>query len=139
MIQIVIFKLCHCFAYSFWMLVFLRPLNPTLVLGSLHFLLPLGNLLSNDCLRYAVALRTDSIVCQNFTFRCGEKVDKFGLHSLSCVQSGGRYPRHCALNDIVFRALNVAGFNSILEPSGLDFDCNWEYCQDFGMTARFCP
>ena len=71
----------------------------------------LGNLLSNDCLRYAVALRTVSNVCQNFTCRCGEEVDKFGLHPLSCVKSGGRFPRHCALNDIVFRALNVAGFN----------------------------
>ena len=82
----------------------------------------LGNLLSNDCLRYAVALRTGSNVCQNFTCRCGEEVDKFGLHPLSCVKSGCRYLRHCALNNIVFRALNFAGFNSILEPSGLGFD-----------------
>ena len=81
----------------------------------------LGNLLSNDCLRYAVALRTGSNVYQNFTCRCDEEVDKFGLHPLSCVKSGGRYPCHCALNDIVFRALNVADFNSILEPSGIDF------------------
>ena len=71
-----------------------------------------------------MALCTGSYVYQNFTCRCGEEVDKFGLHPLSCVKSGGRYPRHCALNDIVFRALNVAGFNSILEPSGLDFDAS---------------
>ena len=81
-------------------------------------------MLSNDCLRYAVALRTGSNVCRNFTCRCGEEVDNFGLHPLSCVKSVDRYPRHCALNDIVFRALNVAGFNSILEPSGLDFDAS---------------
>ena len=62
----------------------------------------LGNLLLNDCLRYAVALRTGSNVCQNFTCHCGEGFDKFGLHPLSCVKSRGRYPRHCALNDIVF-------------------------------------
>ena len=84
----------------------------------------LDNLLSNDCLRYAVALRIGSNVCQNFTCRCSEVFDKFGLHPLSCVKSGGRYPRRCALNDIVFRALNVAGFNSILEPSGLNFDAS---------------
>ena len=95
--------------------------------GALLTVLPtssLDNLLSNDCLRYVVALHTGSNVCQNFTCRCGEEVDKFGLHPLSCVKIGGRYPRHCALNDIVFRALNVAGFNSILEPSGLDFDAS---------------
>ena len=71
-----------------------------------------------------MALRTDSNVCQNFTCRCGEEVDEFGLDPLSCVKSGGRYPRHCASNNIVFRALNVASFNSILEPSGLDFDAS---------------
>ena len=71
-----------------------------------------------------MTLRTGSNVCQNFTCRCSEEFDKFGLHPLSCVKSGGRYPRHCALNDIVFRALNVAGFNSFLEPSGLDFDAS---------------
>ena len=82
----------------------------------------LGNLLSNDCLRYAVALLIGSNVCQNFTCCCGEEVDKFGLHHL--VKSGGCYPRHCALNDIVFRFLKVVGFDSILEPFGLNFDAS---------------
>ena len=69
-----------------------------------------------------MALRTGSNLCQKFTCHCGEEVDKFGLHPLSGVKSGGRYPRR-ALND-VFRALNVAGFNSSLELSGLNFDAS---------------
>ena len=69
-----------------------------------------------------MTFRTGSNVCQNFTCHCGEEVDKFGLHPLSCVKSRGRYSSHCDLNDVVFRALNVTGFNSILEPSGLKFD-----------------
>ena len=71
----------------------------------------LGDLLSNNCLRYALALHTGSNVCQNFICRCVKEVNKFEQHPLSCVKSGSCYSRHCALN--------VAGFNSILEPSTL--------------------
>ena len=34
--------------------------------------------------------------------------------------SAGRFPRHSALNDIIKRALDAAGFPFQLEPVGLD-------------------
>ena len=79
-----------------------------------------GNLLDDDCVRFGVALRLGLQVCQSHRCRCGATVDIFGLHPLSCRLSAGRIPRHCALNDIIRRALNTAGFHSILEPVGLD-------------------
>ena len=79
-----------------------------------------GNLLSDDCMRYAVALRTGSKVCTAHRCRCGMQVDEFGLHPLSCPRSAGRFPRHTAINDVIRRALDAAGFSSILEPIGLD-------------------
>ena len=51
---------------------------------------------------------------------CGAIVDRYGLHPLSCCLSAGRLPRHSALNDIIKRALSSAGFNTVLEPIGLD-------------------
>ncbi|KAG1680079.1 Spermine oxidase [Nymphon striatum] len=52
--------------------------------------------------------------------RCGSTVDARGLYPLSCKYSEGRFPRHGAINDIVKRALGVAGFPSQLESVGLD-------------------
>ncbi|KAG1714676.1 Beta-1,3-glucosyltransferase [Nymphon striatum] len=47
-------------------------------------------------------------------------VDARGLHPLSCKYSTERLPRHSAINNIVERALGVAGFPSQLEPLRLD-------------------
>ena len=69
---------------------------------------------------YCVALRIGAVVCQPHRCRCGREVDSLGHHSLSCVYSAGRNPRHAALNDIVKRAFATAGIPSHLEPRGLD-------------------
>ena len=61
-------------------------------------------------------------MCQNLTCRCGEEVDKFKLHPLSCVKSGGRYPRHCALNDCVSsfkRRFLLQSFLNVSHPNVL--------------------
>ncbi|KAG1671518.1 hypothetical protein GQR58_016407 [Nymphon striatum] len=47
-------------------------------------------------------------------------VDARGLYPLSFRYSEGRFPRHSAINDIVKRALGVAGFAFQLESVGLD-------------------
>ena len=44
-----------------------------------------------------------------------KKMDALGLHGLSCKYSGGRHPRHAALNECVRRALQRAGVPSLLE------------------------
>ena len=80
----------------------------------------LGTLLDNDSLRIGVALRLGLRICVAHKCRCGSMVDEFGLHPLSCRLSAGRFPRHSALNDVVKRGLEAAGFPSQLEPVGLD-------------------
>jgi len=79
-----------------------------------------GTFLDDECLRYAVALRTGSRACEPYRCRCGRTVDIHGHHPLSCARSAGRFPRHAALNDVVKRALDSAGMHSVLEPVGLD-------------------
>ena len=80
----------------------------------------IGTLLDDDSLRIGIAIRLGLRVCESHACRCGSIVDEFGLHPLSCRFSAGRFPRHAALNDVVKRGLEAAGFPSQLEPVGLD-------------------
>ena len=80
----------------------------------------IGTLLDDDSLRIGVAIRLGLRICESHTCRCGSNIDEFGLHPLSCRFSAGRFPRHAALNDVVKRGLEAAGFPSQLEPVGLD-------------------
>ena len=80
----------------------------------------LGTLLDPETLRVAVALRVGAFVCEPHRCRCGTLADARGHHALTCRFSAGRHPRHTALNDVVRRALQTAGFTSILEPTGID-------------------
>ncbi|XP_029657785.1 uncharacterized protein LOC115232047 [Octopus sinensis] len=79
-----------------------------------------GSLLDNETLRIGVALRLGLDVCAPHPCRCGGTVDVKGLHPLSCRRSAGRSPRHGAINDVISRALNAAGFPNVFEPAGLD-------------------
>ena len=51
--------------------------------------------------------------------RCGEDVDQYATHGLSCRWSQGRHSRHGEINDIIHRSLVTANVPSRLEPSGL--------------------
>ena len=84
----------------------------------------LGTQLSPEELRIAIALRIGSKVCEKHRCRCGENVDEYGFHLLSCRFSEGRLPRHTAMNDIIFRALKSSATPAILEPTGLNRDNN---------------
>ncbi|CAL8119405.1 unnamed protein product [Orchesella dallaii] len=79
----------------------------------------LGLCLDADTLRIAVSLRLGLDICQTHTCVCGVTVDATGRHGLSCCKSAGRFSRHAALNDVIRRALNTAGYPSVLEPPGL--------------------
>lgn len=78
-----------------------------------------GNLLDNNTFRIAVSLRVGAPCQVPHRCVCGEMVDRFGHHALSCVKSAGRIPRHASLNDIIRRAFVSAGVPSVLEPNGL--------------------
>ncbi|XP_055327217.1 uncharacterized protein LOC129580633 [Paramacrobiotus metropolitanus] len=79
----------------------------------------LGTLLDDAGLRIAVALRMGAPVCKEHKCRCGEMVDAFGLHGLSCIRSQGRFRRHASLNSVIQRSLGSAKVPTILEPPGL--------------------
>ena len=79
--------------------------------------LPSQKILSTSCSLHA--LRFWLPICQSHRCRCDTQIDKLGLHPLSCRCSVGRCPRQRALNDVIKRALNTAGFPSILQPTSL--------------------
>ena len=85
--------------------------------------LPISNLglrLDDDSVRIAVGLRLGTPLCSPHQCqRCGQSVDSFGRHSLSCRKSEGRHSRHAALNNVIFRSLSSANIPSRLEPPGL--------------------
>ena len=80
----------------------------------------LGTQLNPEELRIAIALRTGSEVCIERPCKCGKVIDKLGYHPLSCNKCEGRSPRHTAINEIIWRALNAAEIKSRLEPEGID-------------------
>ena len=49
-------------------------------------------------------------------------MDRLGHHGLSCSKSAGRLARHASINDIIRRALVIAGVPAVLEPNGLARD-----------------
>ena len=79
-----------------------------------------GTRLDDETLRISVALRVGLNICLAHQCRCGATVQSDGLNPLSCRLSVGRFPRHSAINNIIKRTLDTAGFHSILEPVGFD-------------------
>ena len=51
--------------------------------------------------------------------RCGEDVDQYATHGLSCRWSQARHSRHEEINDIIHHSLVSAKIPSRLEPTGL--------------------
>jgi len=86
----------------------------------------LGLKLNPSQLKIASALRLGAPVCRPFKcFHCSGEVTSLGRHGLHCnVAAGksGRFPRHFKANDIIKRAVALAGFPAKLEPSGLSKD-----------------
>ena len=78
----------------------------------------LGNHLEEAHLRFAVALRLGTPICQEHRCRCGKNVDSLGRHGLSCEKSAGRQSRHSSINEIIKRALVSADFHALREPQG---------------------
>jgi len=68
----------------------------------------------------ATSLRLSAHLCApHDCTHCGRRVDKTGLHGLSCRRSTGRLPRHNQLNAIIKQSLASANIPSVLEPQGL--------------------
>ena len=58
-------------------------------------------------------------LCHNHRCICGEDVDSFGHHGLSCKNQLGRRPRHEEVNDLIKRALVQAKIPALKEPLSL--------------------
>ena len=78
--------------------------------------------LDNKSLRIALGLRLGDPRAVEHACVCGSKVDVFGTHGLSCRHSGGRIPRHAAVNETIHRALVSGGVPAVLEPVGVCCD-----------------
>jgi len=81
--------------------------------------LPVPSLGTNESLRIALGLRLGVPFVAEHTCICGAAVDVFGSHGLSCKRSGGRIPRHTAVNETVHHALVSGGVPAVLEPVGV--------------------
>jgi hypothetical protein len=83
----------------------------------------LGLKLNPSQLKIASALRLGAPVCRPFKcFYCSDEVSSLGRHGLHCNMAAGksgRFPRHFKANDIIKRAVALAGFPAKIEPSGL--------------------
>ena len=72
--------------------------------------------LDDESLRIALGLRLGIPIVVKHTCVCGANVDVFGTHGLSCRRSGGRIPRHAAVNETICHALVSGGVPAALEP-----------------------
>ena len=78
----------------------------------------LGLKLDDQQLRIPIGLRLRAI-CVAHTCHCGKKVERNGLHGLSCTKSAGRFSRHATLNSLIKQTLGSLDLPSVLEPRGL--------------------
>jgi hypothetical protein len=90
-----------------------------------------ATLLTNDIFQTSIRTRLGLPVVAPHLCFCGEPVDKFGLHGLSCQKSKGRLIRHATINDIIHRGLSTANIPSTLEPIGCN---NIDNKRPDGMT-----
>ena len=78
----------------------------------------LGTQLTNEEFRIAVSIPLGLPIVQPHVCICGDKVDKYGLHGLSCSKAKGTNSRHASFNDLLQRGLRSAEIPAIREPQG---------------------
>ncbi|CAH2240652.1 jg22748 [Pararge aegeria aegeria] len=76
-------------------------------------------MLDHTTLSVVIGLRLGASIIQPHRCHCGDSVDTYGHHGLSCSRSAGRFSRHSTINDIIRRSLATAHVPAVLEPIGL--------------------
>lgn len=76
----------------------------------------IGSLLDDDTFRISIALRLGCDICMPHQCKCGVRVEKNGIHGLSCKKSAGRHACHSEINNILCKGLRSANIPSRLEP-----------------------
>ena len=79
----------------------------------------LGLKLDDQQLRISIGLRLADNICVAHTCHCGKRVERDGLHGLSCTKSAGHFSRHATLNSLIKQTLASLDLPSRLEPRGL--------------------
>ena len=79
-----------------------------------------SGLLDDESFRIAISLRIGLRLCSPHKCRCGAQIDPHGRHPLYCKLRAGCIFRHRALDDLIKRALDKAGFASQHEPVGFN-------------------
>ena len=75
--------------------------------------------LDDQQLRISIGLRLGANICVAHTCHCGKRVERDGLHGLSCNKSGGHFSRRATLNSLIKQTLGSLDVPSMLEPRGL--------------------
>ena len=70
-------------------------------------------------LRISIGLRLVVNICVAHTCHCDKRVERDGLHGLSCTKSAGRFSRHATLYSLIKLTLGSLALPSVLEPRGL--------------------
>ena len=65
----------------------------------------LGLKLDDQQLRISIGLRLGANICVAHTCHCGKRVERDGLHGLSCTKNAGRFSRHATLNSLIKQTL----------------------------------
>ena len=78
----------------------------------------LGLKLDDQQLRISIRLRLGANICVAHTSHCGKRVERDGLHGLSCTKSAGRFSRHATHNSLIkqtlFKALQFGNAACVL-------------------------
>ena len=82
----------------------------------------LGLKLDDQQLRISVRLRLGANIYVAHTCHCGKRVERDGIHGLSCTKSAGRFSLHATLNSLTKQTLGSLNLPSMLEARGLP---NW--------------
>ena len=80
----------------------------------------LGLKLDDQQLRIPIGLRLGVNICVAHTCPCGKRVERDGLHGLSCTKRAGRFSRHATLNSLIKQTLGSLDLPSVLGPRGLN-------------------
>ena len=65
----------------------------------------LGLKLDDQQLRISIGLRLGANIRVAHTCHCGRRVERNGLHGLSCTKCAGRFSRHATLNSLIKQTL----------------------------------
>ena len=65
----------------------------------------LGLKLDDQQLRSSIGLRLGANICVAHTCHCGKRVERDGLHCVSCTKSAGRFSRPATLNSLIKQTL----------------------------------